>query len=103
MDKKRQIAILNTVVVELRKPIYHGICAVIHTLFERDKINKKEYLEIFQYLDDNKPTPDNEYKEFTENPYWLGGVYWWKNMLFYEETRRIRMRYLNTLIHNLHN
>lgn len=103
MEIKRQIVILSTVAQELRIKNYHGICAVIHTLFETDKISKKEYIETFQFLDANKPTPENQYKEFTENVYWVGGVYWWKNMLFYENTRRIRISYLNKLINNLNN
>ena len=103
MKIKRQVVILSLVAQELRIKNFHGICAVIHKLFENNQITKKEYLETFQYLDANKPTPENEYKEFTENDYWLGGVYWWKNMLFYEQTRRIRISYLHKLINNLNN
>lgn len=103
MEIKRQIAILTLVIQELRTKNYHGICAVIHKLFENEKISKNEYLEIFQFLDTHKPTPDNRYKEFTQNDYWIGGVYWWKNMLFYSQTRQIRIGYLNKLIIQLRN
>ena len=103
METKRKIVILSAIAQELRTKNFHGICAVIHKLFFSNKITKKEYNEIFEFLDAHKPTPDNQYKEFTQNEYWVGGIYWWKNMLFYEETRQLRIRFLNKIITNLTN
>ncbi len=102
MVKKRQIAILTMIVEELQKNSNtEGICKVINKLLSSQRISLREHFDINRFIEDNKPTPKNEYKEFTENEYWVGSIYWWKVMWFYPLTRRIRIAYINKLIENI--
>ncbi len=98
MIKKRQVEILYLIAEELTKNGHNGICSVIDKLINSKQITVREYLETNRFILDNKPTPQNQYKEFTENEYWLGNVYWWKTIKLFPLTRRIRISYINKLI-----
>ena len=80
-----------------------GICHVLVVLCSEKKISTKESREIEHILSENKPNPYNEYKEFTQNPYWgiTKNGYWWSPIIDASATRQIRIDYIAKLIENL--
>lgn len=84
-----------------------GICKEAHLLWEYNKCTLAEKLEVIAYLKKNKPTIDNQYAIFTQNPYWTDtSVFWW--MPIYSDiyqysfhTKEIRINYLTELINNI--
>ena len=109
MKKDRILQILNKAVLILEdETMYHRcICDMIRRFKDALLISYTEYLEFRTILAENKPTPDNEYKEFTQNEYWMNKdlpieqSFWWKPIFEAPETRQIRINYLKALINNL--
>ncbi len=104
MESKRLIEILELTKEKLinKKRFQYGICAELGELLYDDKIisnDEKNYVKDFLYS--NKPTFENDYKEFRESNYWLGSVYWWNSITFRPQTRQIRIDYLTKLIANV--
>ncbi len=83
----------------------YGICKAINEVFDvTNSFNIREYKFVKKYLFDNKPTPDNEYKEFTNNEYWDKNklvLFWWKPIDDFPKTKQIRIDYLTKLIDNI--
>ncbi len=80
----------------------YGICKAINEVYYKNSdVTFVNTLTVEKYLFDNKPTPDNQYAEFTKNEYWLGGVYWWKCIDDFPQTKQIRIDYLTKLISNI--
>ncbi len=94
--------ILNRLMDEKRTYML-GICDVITEIGYNNILNgdNNEDTILKLYLKENKPSPDNEYKEFTKNKYWLDGLYWWDVIYEAPETRQIRIEYLTKLINNI--
>ena len=106
IERQKQILILMRNQFEFLR--LRSICDSLLTLWIRHQITKFEHDCIKELLVINKPTHLNEYKEFTENPYWRGHKinsindgFWWKMTTLYPETKQIRMDYLTALINNL--
>lgn len=100
MEQNRIIEILELTIKEIQNKA--SICEALKYVHFFDKITTDEALFILDFLDANKPTPDNEYKEFTENEFWLNSStpiskgLWWK---IYKV--QIRKDYLIMLLNNL--
>lgn len=100
MENKRQVEILELTIKEL--PNKASICEALQYLHFDDRITTEEAFFISNLLEKHKPTPDNEYKEFTENLYWLNSSnpisqgLWWK---IYKV--QIRIEYLKKLVENI--
>lgn len=109
MEDKRKIEILTMAVaiLELDLNIVKGICDTIHRLHDLEKISGSEFGLIIDFISENKPNPYNDYKEFTQNPYWqvkkypiLIG-YWWLSINEEPRTLKIRIDYLKKLISSI--
>lgn len=111
MIVSRQLQILRVIKSLLYYPKFqNGICGVLLYQFQTSRITKNEYVFIRNLLEENKPTPDNQYKIFTENEYWITksdelmtNNCWWVRMEDNSETRKIRIDYLSQMIFNLIN
>lgn len=111
MRKDRQIEILNLVKTLLGYTDFcHGICGVVNSLLFNKGISIDEHSETINLLNENKPTPDNQYKVFTENDFWVDITipshtifegYWWLPIYRNESMRQIRIDYITKLIDNL--
>lgn len=111
MKLARKIEILNRVKTLLENDVFcHGICDVFMFLVKNEECEIREVMKVRQLMETHKPTPDNQYKEFTENAYWVGNLlnpthplmgFWWKQMGTNPETRKIRIDYLTRLIENI--
>ncbi len=99
---EKTIRVLETSPIELR-----SICDTFHYLLSTNAISFEEYRKINVFINDNKPSFTNEFKEFTKNRYWncnplvLQISYWWKTIYEAPETQQIRIDYLRKLINNL--
>lgn len=78
-----------------------GICCAIDKLYHTNKITYLEHKIITAFINHNKPTADNEYKEFIISPFWIGTGYWWNKIERTPQTKRIRLNYLKKLISNI--
>ncbi len=78
-----------------------GMCGILRSLVSCEAILIKERYEVLAYLRENKPTEDNEYKEFRMSPFWIDEGYWWYEIFLFKETRQIRIDYLTALINNI--
>ena len=104
MEKQRIIEIFECIKNNIIKDTRYystGICFGLAVLLTAKEITQFEYYFLLDYLRDNKPTPINQYKEFTQNEYWINISYWWVNMGKQPETRQIRVDYLTALINNI--
>ncbi len=110
MKTERKIEILEQVkyiIKNDRLRVICGMCGVLESLYDRKRILKREWLGIEKILSDNRPTPDNQYAEFTQNEYWkknylsLKSSFWWQTIHNEPKTRKIRVDYLTKLIENL--
>ncbi len=87
-------------------PIQSGICREIKNLYSDFVISIEEKDYLSGYIIANKPTQDNRYAKFMDNPYWLVQVnnnadnYWWE-IIYDEKTKQIRVDYLTELINNI--
>lgn len=104
MEKQRIIdifeSIKNSIITDTR--YYNtGICFGLAVLLSTKEISETEYHFLMDYLKENKPTPNNRYKKFTQNVFWLNTGYWWVNMGKTPQTRQIRVDYLTALISNI--
>lgn len=80
-----------------------GICKEIKKLFANNVITIEEETYLIYYLLDNRPSENNDYKEFMVYPYWenSNNPYWWSRIGSYPKTKQIRIDYLNKLIANI--
>ncbi len=107
MEKEVIISVLQKMKDELSKNdhnvLYVGICKVAYDLRKQGKLDPDLHDFIYDYLIKNKPTPDNQYKEFTQNQYWIteDSAFWWNTIHTVPETRQIRIDYLTKLIDNV--
>lgn len=111
MKLKRKIEIFEEIKVLLEDNSFtHGICDVIMFLAKNDVISIDEAIKVRELMEVHKPTPDNQYKEFTDSDFWLGDInhhyhpllgFWWKQLRTNPETRKIRIDYVAKLIDNL--
>ncbi len=97
---KEVLEIIKKFFVETEKT--GGICDAISFYYIENYITLNETYYIKNYLRHNKPTPNNDYKEFTQNQYWQETYhgYWWKNVILLE-SRQLRIDYLTKLIANI--
>ncbi len=89
----------------------YGICKELREVFfpvidifaiEQNSNDIRDYKFVIHYLEENKPTPNNQYAEFTNNIYWtVNSRYWWKTIDNFPETKEIRIDYLTALINNI--
>ncbi len=104
-ERLKEILILIKNFIAIREYSYNytGICKIITTLHGLEKISYEELYYIKNYISNNRPTPNNEYKEFTKNQYWINTEtgYWWEKMYMDCETVQIRIDYLTALINNV--
>lgn len=102
MTIDRQIEILEIINSYIKPDVFfrRGICDILYYLEAIEEIDNFEYAFMIRLLKSNKPTPDNQFKEFTNTLYWLNDNYWWETM-YMTETRQIRKEYLNKLIASL--
>ncbi len=103
MNTDRKIEILNKTILVLTKTNHFkkGICDAVTYLCENDTLNYLELIEFREFIRDNKPTAENEYKEFTQGEYWVDEMYWWYPIYRVSDTREIRVEYLTKLINNI--
>lgn len=106
MENQRQVEILNLMINHIQKTTFTiSICGALHNLLTTKVIRVDENYFIQKLLIDNKPTTENQYKEFTQNDYWLastgalGFSYWWERLP--PQAKEIRIAYLEALINNL--
>ncbi len=78
-----------------------GICDAIANLGFNHEWDKHRLIYLKQYIVDNKPNLSNEYKEFTDNHYWINNLYWWTPICKAPETKQNRIDYLTKLIDNI--
>ena len=103
MILKRKIEILELIKKRIANSKKLSICDSLTISLLKNKIDREEYHIIKDLLDNNRPTPDNEYKQFINNEYWQSPnqqniVYWWYPLS--AETSLIRIDYLTELIAN---
>ncbi len=107
MEAKRKIEILKLVgeMLLIKKLFIGGFCGVFTHLLVNKIITSEECIFIQKYVNKNKPNMNNEFKHFTETPYWKNNQYkalyldfWWDDMKTVPLTRYIRIRYINELI-----
>ncbi len=107
IEKNRVIEIIKLMIIELNDFSYTqtGICKSFYTLLNNKTISPIEIGIMKKFLNLNKPTKRNKYKDVTQNPYWTNFVdthsYWWKEIYDAPETRQIRIHYLTKLIENI--
>ncbi len=103
MNTERQIEILEILLSKINS-YYNGICEVLIYSYIDGEITANEYHLMKKFLDENIPTPDNQYKEFTQNEYWKNPYssynLWWDAMTK-APTKEIRKKYLEKLVSNL--
>ena len=78
-----------------------GICQVFFKARSENVINGSEHILLHQVLQNNKPTADNEYKEFFNNKLFEGNTYWWSVNLINPLSLEQRILFLEALITNL--
>lgn len=81
-----------------------GICHALGLLKYYGEIVESENVFIKQYLNENKPSTENQYHEFTENKFWNDKAspnFWWTEISYAPETRQIRKDYLTALFNNI--
>ena len=80
-----------------------GICKIARHVLQINRYSAKDIAYFDKFLLANKPSTHkrNKYREFTQNPYWNDNLFWWKVLLYFPETRKIRMDYLDKVIENL--
>ncbi len=104
MESKKQIELLDLIRTRLinRKNSQLGICYILVYIGSEKLVSSKDSRFITNLLKENKPTSDNEYKEFFESEFWFDNDgYWWKPINEAPETRQIRIDYLTKLIGNI--
>ncbi len=108
MNTDRKIQTLKLVRDSLTNEKFKsGICGVLLYYCQTSIISFNEHKFLRNFLEENKPKPDNEYKEFTQNEYWIesemviNDSVWWERMENVPETRQIRIDYLNQIIFKL--
>ncbi len=105
METNRVIEIFELVKLHIRYTELKdlgGICGAIENLYEYDDlITEQEFIKIKQILYENKPDSNNEFAEFRNSRVWVGTTYWWYRMTYCEESRQIRIDFLNALIKKL--
>ena len=79
----------------------YGICHLIHFIWIDGICTYDEKVFLMNYLFNNRPTKENEYKEFTENNYWTDTSFWWRPIFDIYSTKKIRIAYLTKLIDNI--
>ncbi len=104
--KERLILIIQLMIKELKTTYTQtGICRTFYTLMSNKDITYDEIYIVKMFININKPTKRNKYKEFTKNPYWTNFVdsysYWWTEIHIAPETKQIRIDYLTALINNI--
>ena len=105
MQSTRQIEILTNIRTKLELNEYRscllGLCQILHNLKD---LTESERREMKCFLIANKPTTKNEFKEFTNNKYWVNSKksikdeFWWLPMYRFHETRQVRIAYIEALI-----
>ncbi len=101
MENKRKIELLELMIVLLKeRPSIKGMCdAILHL-----PIITAEAKVMTNFIFQNYPTPENDYKEFTQNEFWLNNhtteKYWWLVSESYERGKQIRVEFLTKLIDN---
>ncbi len=103
MLKERLILVLEDVINKLPDHFMcGGICDVLREFECSNLISRDEQYYIITFLNRNRPTSKNKYKEFTENNFWCKpnniACYWWNPMFEYEKTIQIRIDYLKKVI-----
>lgn len=83
--------------------LQYGICAVIHELFNKEFVSSTQKFELLRFLQKNRPTARNEFKEFLIYEYWLDESYWWLPIWLQPATKQVRIDYLTKLIESLKN
>lgn len=109
MTTERKIEILELVIkqLELNLLSIRGICDALDKLHYDNKISSQEFILMVSFIDGNRPSSDNQFKEFTKSPYWRKGgypmtiSYWWINIKDEPRTLQIRIDFLNKLIDTL--
>ncbi len=101
-DRLKEIfELMITNLIERPLTLDTGICKVIEVLSREKIITLNETKFVKQYLFLNKPSVFNQYKEFTQNEYWLGRVFWWNVICDAPETKQIRIDFITALINNI--
>ncbi len=103
MNKDRLLELLNVMLNDLiTTPVYFqtGLCRIAKLLDSNDRCTENEKYQILDYLHKNKPTIDNQYKEFTTSKFWINSIYWWYSMDVEDGAKQIRIEYLTKLIAN---
>lgn len=104
MDNDRLIELLEllkTYIIRGRTRHQSGICKELTKLHEYGSCTYPEYRALRRYLFCNKPNSFNQYKHFTNSPYWINDEYWWYPIQRIEETKQLRIDFLNELINSL--
>ncbi len=105
MGDDRKIELLETVkkilISNSSSNSQRGICRVIQSLYYTEMCSELERDSLLIYVSLNKPTINNQYKEFMENEFWINQTYWWQTIYEEPKTREIRIDYLTALISNI--
>lgn len=108
METKRQIEILNNIITELYKAQYiYGLCGILSIMLFNKEISEEEFFFTQKLLEENKPTPYNQFSEFCINKYWVVNYdsvyhgYWWLPMYHNKDTRKVRIEFMTKLIETI--
>ncbi len=106
MNKERVINSLGLLIRTLEQgdsSNQYGICNIIYKLVDNDIICCISAMELSRVIKANRPSKQNQYKQFTDNKYWIDRGFWWTEILIAPETKKIRIAFLNKLIDNIKN
>lgn len=105
METERLIELLNLLKTEFTNRVSSdqtGLCKEISLLYRNGKITLREKQILKIYLENNKPTPDNQYSDFTYQRYWIDSSYWWYAITVgVPILKKVRIEYLERLIANV--
>lgn len=103
MNTNRQIEILELIINCLTdgdSNFQLGIFSCLSHLYFTDDVTAYEYIDTKKLLRINRPTENNQYKEFFK-VICDKDIYWWKPINLNIETKQIRIDYLNKLLSNI--
>lgn len=72
-----------------------GMCAVIQNLLHKGLLDNGDYYDFVRVLESIKPSLNNEYSHYTEDPLWKDFPYWWESY-----NNKPRLEFLKEVIQN---
>lgn len=80
-----------------------GLCGELENLLHKSEtITLKEYYKVSNYIDNNKPTARNKYKNFFNDKDFTPDMPWWWGFMHTKaKYRNKRIKFIQALINNL--